>query len=564
MIELGHLRKNKSAQIMSPHGSAMEVAKMRLVVVMVAFILCFFVIAGRLGHLMIVMHGDQQTVESMVESKRRVGRADIVDRNGVVLATSLVTQSLYANPRVVVNAEEAAKKLSEIFSELNYAALLTKLKADRGFVWLKRNLTPRQQNLVYGLGLPGIGFQREEKRIYPQAHLLAHVLGCTDVDSRGVSGIEKSFNEALTQDHEPLQLSLDVRVQHVLRDEILRKIDEFNALGGCGIVMDVSTGELIALASFPDYDPHQINGLKKERLFNAATSGVFEIGSSMKILTTALALDSGVVKIDNRYDISEPIRVGRFRIKDYHPKKIVADVPQIFLYSSNIGMVKMVSDLGVERHREYLGRFGLFEAPILELPEIGSPLVPVKWRDINSMTISYGYGLAISPLQIANAVSSVVNGGILRRPRLLKLAENEEVTGVRVISEKTSQTMRDLMRLVVQHGTGRNANAHGYDVGGKTGTAEKLSNGRYRRENMVSFISAFPMSSPRYMVLVMVDEPKGNKASHGFATAGWIAAPAVKNVVSRIAPMLGVQPTPTEQATSPQYEVFKASAQVPR
>ena len=523
-------------------GKDMGVARARLTMLVIVFSCIFSVVCGRLGWLMIGGDkGDPVGEEASRSTTASAGRADIVDRNGVVLATSLVTQSLFVNPKMILNPGETAEKLAKVLPELA-PCLLSKLQSEKGFVWLKRNLTPKQQGAIYKLGLPGIGFQREEKRLYPQGRLFSHVLGTTDVDSRGISGIERYFDEALIHEREPLQVAFDVRVQHVLRDEVLKKIQETKAKGGSGLVMDVETNEVLAILSLPDADPHHVNQAKKEELFNSASLAVFEMGSTMKILTTALALDSGAVTLQSSYDISKPIPLGRFRIKDYHPRRTVADVPQIFLYSSNIGMVKMIQEVGIKRHKEYLTRFGLLDPTFLELSEMGAPLVPARWQEASSMTIAYGYGLSVSPVQIANAVAAVVNGGILRRPTLLKVDPKHLPAGIRVISHKTSQHMRDMLRLVVQLGTGRKANVPGYDVGGKTGTAEKVEKGRYTRNNMVSFVGAFPMSQPKYLIMVMVDDPKGSESTHGFATAGWIAAPVVKNVVTRIAPMLGVQP----------------------
>lgn len=535
--------------------------KGRLLAVMIGFLLSFSVIFGRLGHLMIFQADEDYGGTG--SSKSKTLRADIVDRNGVVLATSLVTQSLYANPKVVIQHEETARQLCQLFPELNQQDLLKKLKSTLGFIWIKRNLTPKQQNAVCDLGLPGVGFQREEKRVYPHGPLAAHVLGSTDVDGIGVSGLEKYFNEALMSRADPLKLSMDIRVQHVLREEIAAKIQEFNAIGGAGLVMNVETSEVIALSSLPDYDPHNLKKSRAQDMFNAVTLGVYELGSSMKILTTALALESGAVSLNSRYDISQPIRVGRFQIKDYHRENDVsADVSKIFLRSSNIGMVRMIQAVGVGKHQEFMRKFGLFEAPSLELPEVGKPIIPTSWKEVNSMTMAYGYGFSVSPIQAANAVCASINGGTLHPVTLLKLAGGQEVPGRQVISAQNSAIMRDLLRLTVQHGTGRKADATGYDVGGKTGTAEKVEKGRYTRENIVTFISAFPMVEPKYLVMVMVDKPKGNKTSHGFRTAGWIAAPAVKNIVSRIGPLLGVDPVVPEEATSPQYEIFKASLQV--
>jgi cell division protein FtsI (penicillin-binding protein 3) len=547
----------------SPMNGEIERTKSRLIILMIVFFLAFLVIGFRLGHLMISVSGDEQGLETALEAQGAVTRGDILDRNGVVLATSLVTQSLYANPRVIGDPEEAAKMLNKVFPDLSVESLKNKLSVDRGFIWLKRNLTPSQQNQVYNLGIPGVMFQTEEKRVYPHGRLFSHVLGCTDIDNNGVSGLEKSFNEGLLHDPTPLQLSLDIRLQHVVKDEIRAKMEEFNALGGMGIVMDVQTGEVLSMVSVPDFNPHHIAKAQKEDLFNNVTLGVFELGSNMKILTTALALESGMVTINSRYDITGPYKIGRFRVKDFHPRNMVANIPQIFLESSNIGMMKMIEQVGIERHQDYLRKFGLLSPALIELPEVGRPLLPKKWSEVSSLTIAYGYGLAVTPLQMANAIASVVNGGILRRPTLLMRKTGEVPDGVRVISEKTSSIMCDLLRLVVQHGTGRKAAVSGFDVGGKTGTAEKISatGGYSHKNNRVSFVSVFPMNKPQYLVWVTIDAPKGNKSSFGFATGGWIAAPAAKNIVQRIAPLLRVRPIMEEDATTPQYEVFRANAQ---
>ena len=561
MKELRSSPSTLNANRVKKSAASDDMAKTRLTIVMVGFIVAFLVIGGRLGQLMLLSPEDESEFVN-AGIKEEIARADIVDRNGVILATSLVTQSLYANPKNVISPEITAKQLAQVLPDLKYETVLSKLKSQQGFAWIKRNLTPQQQSAVYEMGLPGIGFQREEKRVYPHGSLFSHILGCTDVDNKGVSGIEKYFDEALISDKSPLELSIDMRVQHILKSEIKEKMEQFNAIGGAGLIMKVDTSEVVAMCSLPDYNPHEIAKTAPENMFNMVTSGVYEVGSSMKILTTALALESGAVKINSRFDISEPIRVGRFKIRDYHPKKIVADIPQIFLHSSNIGMIHMVKAVGVPAHQDYLKKFGLLQAPTLELPEVGAPIVPGEWKELNSMSMAYGYGICISPMQISNAVCSTINGGILRRPTLLKIKEGHKDPGIRVVSEKTSHTMRNLLRLVVQHGTGRNAKAMGYDIGGKTGTAEKVVNGKYSRDNIVTFISAFPMSDPKYLVMVMVDKPKGNKDSHGFATAGWIAAPIVKNVVARSASMLGVTPIEEEEATSPEYEIFKANALV--
>jgi cell division protein FtsI (penicillin-binding protein 3) len=331
-----------------------------------------------------------------------------------------------------------------------------------------------------------------------------------------------------------------------VRDELARQIAAFDAIGGTGVVLDVETGETIAMVSLPDFDPNVAGQVDPDTRFNRATLGVYEMGSTFKIFNTAMALDLGTASMRSGYDATHPIKISRFTINDFHGKKRWLTVPEIFKYSSNIGSVKMALDVGTERQRAFLTRLGMLRETAVELPERGLPLAPNPWRPINTMTIAFGHGLSISPLHLASGVATVVNGGI-RQPVTLLRADTPS-PGERVISESTSDSMRRLMRLVVQDGTGSKADALGYIVGGKTGTAEKVGGrGGYKRKALLSsFVAAFPMQAPRYVVLVMVDEPKGNKESHGYATGGWVAAPAISRIVARAAPLLGVAPVDPE------------------
>lgn len=522
---------------------ALEVARNRVLVTGVVFTLLFLLIAARLVDLTVLGPGGEPVASRQVSSSAvPTGRADIVDRNGVILATSLPTASVFADPKDILDSAAAAAGLVRVFPELDRKAMQAKLASRSRFVWVKRNLTPDQIYAVNRLGLPGVRFQRGETRVYPHGRTVSHVLGLTDIDGRGIAGVEKKFDATLGGAGEALKLSLDVRVQSLLRDELVAAMAEFKAVGAAGMVLDARTGETMALVSLPDFDPNRPETMTGNAAFNRTTKGVYEMGSTFKLFTAAMALDTGATTLKTRYDARKPLRVARFTISDYHAKNSWLSLPEVLVYSSNIATAKMALDVGGETQRDYLGRLGLLQSAAVELPEIGTPLTPDVWRDINTMTISYGHGIAVSPLHVAGAVASVVNGGIHRPVTILKA--EEAVAGVRVLTKDTSEKMRALMRLVVRRGTGRNADARGYLVGGKTGTAEKQINGAYKKKSLISsFVGAFPMNDPRYVVLVVLDEPKGTKRTFNYATGGWVAAPVVKKVVSKIGPMLGLAPT---------------------
>jgi cell division protein FtsI (penicillin-binding protein 3) len=526
---------------------ALEQGRTRLLVTGVMFALAFAVLGGRLVEL--TRHGKEgapswQHMASAASKSQPVVRGDVVDRFGHILATSLPTQSLYVDSREAIEggkAEDTADLLMTVLPSLNRKQLIDKINNGSRFEWVERNLTPDQVWAVNRLGLLGFGFRREERRVYPYGPTFAHVIGYTDVDGRGISGVEHTFEGLLGNQGEAVELSIDMRVQAVLHDELSKAKARFSATGAAGVVMDVNSGEIIAMASLPDFDPNKPAGSLGDRGFNRATMGVYEMGSTFKLFTTAMALDTGTVGLTNGYDTSEPIRIARFTINDFHGKKRWLSVPEILTYSSNIGTAKMAMDVGAAKQKDYLARFGLLGPSNIELPEVGSPLYPVRWGDISTMTISYGHGIAVSPLQIAAGVSALVNGGVMMTPTLIKRSADDEVSGERVLKAKTSEMMRALMRQVVRDGTGKNADVQGYLVGGKTGTAEKQAGGRYEKSNLVSsFVGSFPMTHPRFVVLALLDEPKGIKESLGYATGGWVAAPVVKNIIERLGPLYGL------------------------
>jgi cell division protein FtsI (penicillin-binding protein 3) len=536
-----------------PAKRALEGCRPRLLIVSVIFMLAFGVIAARLAQVSLLPRG--VTVPRIARFNPAPppppGRADIVDCQGKLLATTLDSPSLYANPRQIIDADEVAQKLTAALPDLDRAAVLAKLKSGKGFVWIKRHLTPDQAYAVNQLGLPGLQFQHEERRVYPYGSLLSHVVGFAGLDDNGEAGVERGLDDSLRGRRDPLQLSIDLRLQYVLHEEVARVVNDFTAKGGAGLIMNVNTGEVLAMVSLPDFDPSHPDTLDPDhpdwtiaqRMFNRVTLGDYEIGSVFKIFTTAMGLDSGATTMTGRFDATYPIHIGRFTISDYHGKHRWESVPEILMYSSNIGEAKIAVAVGGERQQDYLRRFGLLSPPSIELKELGKPHYPARWREVNVMTIGFGHGISETPLQVATAGAALVNGGILRPATLLKLPPGEAPQGTRVISPETSAHMRQLLRMVVLYGTGEMVDAPGYVVGGKTGTADKVEGRHYAEQKLLSsFLGVFPMTAPKYLLLVMVDEPHPNKWSHGYATAGWTAAPAVGRTIVRIAPLLGVQP----------------------
>lgn len=540
-------------RIQSKSASALEQGRSRLLLTAALFAMAFGAVGLKLVDATILAGGQEPAATRAAGVTAPQSRADIVDRNGVLLATSLTTASLFADPKLVIEPADAVSKLLKVLPDLNREELLAALQEDKRFVWIRRNLTPKQQYEVNRLGIPGFAFQKEERRIYPQGALAAHVVGFSGIDNVGLMGIEQRFDAQLKQSQGPLQLSIDVRLQHILRKEIQVTIDEFRAIGGAGMVMDIHTGEMLAMVSLPDFDPHTPPPPTTEQdldpRFNRNTLGVYEAGSTFKIFNTAMALESGAVRLNDSFDATRPIRIGRHSISDFKPENRWMDVVEIFKHSSNIGSVRMAAALGPAVQKEFMTKAGFTRPVALELPEMGWPIVPNPWREVNMMTISFGHGMSVSPIHLVAATGGIVNGGIEHQPTLLKRERGELVPGTRIVSERVSDSMRRLMRMVVTEGTAKKADADGYLVGGKTGTAEKVKSGGYSKKARISsFVGAFPMNDPRYVIYVMVDEPKPSKNSFGYATAGWTAAPAVGRIVSQIGPLLGIRP---QDATSP-------------
>jgi cell division protein FtsI (penicillin-binding protein 3) len=525
----------------------------RIVIAVAAFAIAYLAIIGRL-----VMFGimEPSAVGAFNDPNASIttSRPDLVDRNGEILATDIKMASLYAEPRNIVDPDEATELITSVLPDLDATALRKKLSGGAGFVWVEREITPTQRKQIHDLGIPGVGFLSESRRFYPGGPTAAHIVGLVNIDNQGIAGLEKYVDDrwladmhdagfALGEELEPVRLSVDLRVQHILRDELLASIERYQAIAATGIVLNVKTGEVLAMVSYPDFDPNDPeNALKPDRL-NRMSAGAFELGSVFKSFTFAMALDSGTMTLDDKVDASRPISVGRFTIHDFHGQHRVLTVPEVFIYSSNIGSARMALKVGGDKQQAYLKKFGFMDRIETDLPEVAMPIVPKKWSDLTTMTVAFGHGIAVTPLQVAVADAALVNGGNLISPTfLMRSPEVAQGLARRIVSPATSDAMRYLFRLNVEKGSGKRAEVPGYLVGGKTGTAEKVENGRYSAtKRLNSFLAAFPMDDPQYVVLVVLDEPKAEKPGAG-ATAGLNAAPTVKAVIRRAAALLGVEP----------------------
>lgn len=539
--------------------AAMEKTRSRLVLTAAGFLVLFAAVIFKLADATVIQplkpHRPERSVAKLVE-KPEVQEADslsrramITDRNGQILAISLPTAALFADPRQVVDPAAVTAKLKTVLSDLDEEVAKRRLSSDdKEFVFLARRITPQQEITINNMGIPGIDFQPTEERHYPMGRVAAHILGGVDVDEHGVAGVEKYFDKRLMSDPSPMRLSIDVRVQAVVREELLAAMDRFEAIGGCGIVMDVNTGEVLAMVSLPDYDANDFGSAPADDRFNRAVTGMYEPGSTFKLQTASMALDSGIVHIWDEFDASHPISVGRFTITDFEGKKRWLYLPEVLAYSSNLGAAHIAVTVGSEIQRNWLRQMGMFQRIGIQLPEAGLPIVPPasSWKMLTTMTIGFGHGIAVSPLHVVVGTAAVANNGLRLKPTILAHSPGDPPPeAVHVMQlPTTGELMRKLMRLVVTDGFGKTAEVPGYYPGGKTGTAEKVAaHGGYRKHaNVAAFTSVFPMNAPRYAVYMMLDEPHGNKSTYGYATAGWVIAPSVGHVIARVGPMLGLLP----------------------
>lgn len=544
----------KAATISGEHAVKYGKAKARLIFFAAFIVACYLVVGFRVVDLTIFRDASKIVKRVVSSGKKRAAftglRSDIVDRNGDLIASTIKMSSAYANPKMVENPVRLAVQLQTILPDLDYKTILRRLESGKSFVWIKRNITPKQKYAINALGNPAVSFQEENRRFYPNGNLVAHIAGYTDIDGHGIAGVENYFDDRLKGNKEPLQLSLDLKVQHALRSELASAMKKFRAKAAIGMVMNVNTGELISVVSLPDFDPNDLKSSKADERFNRATLGVFEMGSTFKLFSVAAALDSKKVKFSTKIDVRKPIKVDRYTISDFHSKKRPLTIPEIFIYSSNIGTAKMAESLGNERMESFFRDLGFLDkVQEIELPERGSPIYPFPWRDINTLTTSFGHGIAVSPLHLVRAASALVNGGLMPEVTLVKREDNSlQDTPVvleshRVVSEDTSVKLRQLLELVVVGGTGNNAYVQGYNVGGKTGTAEKNINGEYRKDALFSsFLGMFPMEDPEYAILAILDEPQPLLETRNSASGGWTAAPVVAKVVKHMGSIYQIPP----------------------
>ncbi|HLA20733.1 MAG TPA: penicillin-binding protein 2 [Pseudolabrys sp.] len=529
-------------------------AKARLGLAIVAFAAIYCVIALRLVMFATVSdgHGARRSVGADAFA---TARPDILDRNGQILATDLKTPSLFAEPRKLIDVDEAVELLTAVLPDLDASEVRERLSSKKGFVWLKREITPQQQQEIHRLGIPGVGFLTENKRVYPNGPVVSHEIGHVNIDNQGIAGIEKWLDgQGLAALHmaglatdrlqKPVNLALDLRVQFALREELGHAREKFKAKAAAGIIADVNTGEIVAMVSAPDYDPNNPREANDPTRINRLTTGVYEMGSTFKVLTVAMALDNCKANLNSTFDARQSLRYGKFTIHDFHAEKRVLTVPEIFTFSSNIGAARMALACGVQAHQAFLRKLGQLDRLRTELPESAEPLVPKHWGELNTVTIAFGHGLSVAPLQAVMGIAATLNGGLLIPPTFLKRNEAEaKALAKQVLKPETSVKMRYLMRLNAEKGTGSSANVPGYYVGGKTGTAEKVVNGRYSKTKLLTdFMAVMPADKPRYLLLIMLDEPQPTPETKGYATAGWNAGPTAAKVIARVAPLLDLQP----------------------
>jgi len=533
-----------------------HMTKTRIQLSLAFAMLLFAIVSGRL-----IMLGNAVAEDVQVGQARpalTATRPALTDRNGSPLAIDIQVPSLFAEPRRIIDIDEAVEAIANEFPKMDRDWLRERIDGDEGFVWLKRELTPQQQERILKLGIPGIDFVSESRRFYPGANVASHVVGTVNLDNVGISGMERFLDDrevALLQELgfardrslEPAALSIDLRAQHAMHYELSDAMVRYNAIAAAGVLLDVRTGEVIALASLPDFDPNVSSSALEEGRINRITAGKFELGSTFKTLTIAAALDTGLVQMTDEFDATKPVRFGRHSIGDFHAKKRVLTLPEVYQYSSNIGTIKIMQAMGKDRYRSFLTEVGLDGKPQIELPEKTPSQIAKKFSEVGAATASFGHGLSVTPLQLASAYAAIVNGGdyitptLVPRDRIAALA-----TSKKVISERTSDKMRYLMRLNALVGSGRKASPDGYRVGGKTGTAEKVVDGKYSDDKTLAvFASAFPMDAPRYAMVILVDEPQKEDEKSG-TTAAWNAGAVTGRIIEKVAPMLGIVPNMDE------------------
>ena len=505
-----------------------------------------------------------QTLKVAADQAASGARPDLLDRNGEILATDVKTMSIFAEPRRIIDKDEAVELITAVLPDVDARELRERLGSKKGFVWVKRQVTPKEQNEIFHLGLPGVGFFPENKRVYPNGAVGAHVIGYVDKDNIGIAGMEKYLDQqSLTDPHvagfsvdpaslKPVRLSLDLRVTHALRDELMAGLTKYRAKAAAGAIIDVTTGEIIALESLPDYDPNDPGDMKDPTKINRVNVGVYEMGSTFKAISIAMALESGKVNLASRIDARDSMRYGRFTIHDFHATHRVLTVPEVFTHSSNIGTARMALMVGIDGHQAFLRKMGQLDRLRTELPESAEPLAPKHWSELNTITIAFGQGLNVAPIQALMAVAALVNGGNMMIPTFLtRTQEAAAALSHRVVSAQTSESMRYLMRSNATHGSAGFANIPGYYVGGKTGTADKIFHGHYSKDKVfATFMAITPADKPKYLYMVLYDEPQGLAEDGGYHTAAHNAGRVTGALIARVEPLLN-DPPRSEFPTQP-------------
>jgi len=531
------------ASIVSAKGEAVQVGRTRIKIVRTICLVLFALVIIRMGDLTIIQSPREPENEyQLSEGVLPIERADIVDRNGVLLATTLQVPSLYADPKLIDNKAFIASELEKILKIENVAP---KLNKSGRFVWIKRGITPDEHYAINALGSPGLAFKTETRRFYPQGVNTSHIIGYTSVDGKGLAGLELQYNDRLQKGGDALQLAMDVRIQHALVQSLKNQMGEFKAKAAMGGIIDIETGDIISAVSIPDFDPHHAGSATPNAKFNRFTLGVYEMGSTFKLFSTANYLEKTGNNFAQTFDARNPLKEGRFTINDFHAEKRILTLPEVFIHSSNIGSALMGQAIGEKAMRDFYSDLGLMDRVKIDFPELGRPLTPSPWRQVNTLTAAYGHGIAVSPLHVLQATATIANGGVMPQLSFIKQNIGSDKIQSRVLSASTAYKMKQLLRLNVTEGSGKQADVAGYLVGGKTGTSEKSSGGGYSKDKLLSsFIGLFPADNPKYAVLAILDEPRGNKKSHGYATGGWTAAPVVGEVIADMTRIMGIAPNP--------------------
>lgn len=536
-MSLSPFAKTKSVALSDINHVAVSEGRIRIRISLVLFLAMIAIVLVRLAEVSLLSpDGHLRSAPTALIQDR----ADITDRNGLLLATTLSSYSLYAEPSRIWNPDETAADLAALRPGLDAGVVADQLNSDRAFVWIDRGLSPKDRQSVFELGHPGLGFRREAKRAYPNAPLGAHLIGWTNIDLIGAAGVERSFDARLTAKNAPeLAVAMDGRVQFAVAEELKASVDHFSALSAAAVVLDIQSGEIIAMVSVPDFNPNKYGTESPESRKNHAAMSTYDLGSVFKPLTVAMALEDGLTARDEMFDVHKPYKVLNKFIRDDHPAKEALSLDYVLAESSNRGTAMLAQRIGKERQQHYLRELGLMGRVPYELSESAFPQIQEFWGEMATVTVSYGHGISVTPLALVTATGALLNDGVYVAPTVLKRDATRPPETHRVFSSQVSQDLADMMRLTVVEGTGKKANIPGFGVMGKTGTAEKPANGGYDQTRLVtSFIAAFPHSAPRYALIVTLDEPKGLPETYNYATAGWNAAPTAGAIIERIGPML--------------------------